>query len=731
MPDIDRANSALHAIPPDLSRPDWVRAGMAAKAAGLDFEDWNEWSAQAGNYDARAARDTWRSFKDGKGIGAGTLYGMARAHGWGDGKPQAAKRVPSRSKPTTTPRAGQSATEVWNRCEAATNAHPYIVRKGAAGVPLEGLRVLPEGDPLRIGGRPMAGALAVPAYAPGGELQSLQLIPPDGQKMNLPGCPIAGARFIVGEPEPGASLYLCEGIGAAWACWQATGRAAVCCFGWGNVCKVAADFRQKDEAARLVLVPDRGKEDAAESIAREQHCLVARLPEGWPQNSDVGDYGQKEGAGALALLLEAASEPPKPQPLLAPVDVAGVIANPSPPPAFVWEGYCPRGVVTMLGAHGGTGKSTIALMLAVAVATGRELFGVTTEQSRVVFASMEDSGDTVRWRLQWICKAWNIQPQELARQLAIVDGTANPELFEAESRGAGETTATYAELRKLAQGAGLVVVDNASDVFGADEINRRQVRAFVRCLAEIAKAESAAVLLLAHVDKNTSKARRAEGGEGYSGSTAWHNSVRSRLFMTRDIDGALTLEHQKSNFGALREPLALRWPENGLPELVPVVAGDSGAAERAQAQADDAAAAAVLEMLVEFEGRGQYASPNLYARNNPHALLRGEREFKALGLRPEDTRRIVNQCQRAGWLKVRTYRTSDRKTRESLEVTPEGKTFADGFTAAHRAHRAKSQEGAQGADGAKVCAFSGAPTRLGVWGEQRAQVGALPGAENA
>jgi hypothetical protein len=55
------------------------------------------------------------------------------------------------------------------------------------------------------------------------------------------------------------------------------------------------------------------------------------------------------------------------------------------------------------------------------------------------------------------------------------------------------------------------------------------------------------------VDKNTSRNKKADGGEGYSGSTAWHNSARSRLFMTRGDDGLLTLEHQKSNLGKRRE----------------------------------------------------------------------------------------------------------------------------------------------------------------------------------
>ncbi|MBK7053188.1 MAG: hypothetical protein IPH54_22455 [Rhodoferax sp.] len=44
--------------------------------------------------------------------------------------------------------------------------------------------------------------------------------------------------FTVGELVPGGVVYIVEGIGQAWAVWQATG-AAVVCFGASNMGKVA------------------------------------------------------------------------------------------------------------------------------------------------------------------------------------------------------------------------------------------------------------------------------------------------------------------------------------------------------------------------------------------------------------------------------------------------------------------------------------------------------------
>ena len=162
----DRARDALQSIPPDLPREDWVRAGMAAQAAGLDFDTFNDWSAAAGNYSEQAARDTWRSFKPGRGVGAGTLYRMAaELGGWrmGGDRIQATKRPRARpNEATAKPRPRIGAADVWNRCEPATDDHPYIAQK--QGTP-EGLRVVPSDDKLTIQGELMAGALVRP-FAP-------------------------------------------------------------------------------------------------------------------------------------------------------------------------------------------------------------------------------------------------------------------------------------------------------------------------------------------------------------------------------------------------------------------------------------------------------------------------------------------------------------------------------------------------------------------------------------
>ncbi len=399
--DLERARGALHAIPPDLPRLEWVKAGMGAHAAGLSLEDFDTWSAAGANYKAPEARATWRSFKAGKGVGAASLFGMAQAYGWHDGdrtapRPRQATRK-AQDKPKQ-PAQGMSPAEVWGRGEPATNEHPYIVEKQAAGVPLDGLRVLPAGDGLRIGGVSMALALVVPAFAPDGMLQSLQLIPTTGKKMNLPGSPMAGASFTVGSIEPGKTVFVVEGVGQAWACWQATGAASVCCFGAGNMGKVTATLRQRDPTARLVLVPDTGKEADADKIARDIGAAVAYMPQGEANNFDACDLAMRDGGDVLATLLEAAREP-EPPPLPLSVAFADELPDTFTPPDELVQGLLTAGGGSVFYGDSNTGKTFVIVDVACAVARGVPWMGRQTEPGLVVYLAAE-SPASVRGRLQ-------------------------------------------------------------------------------------------------------------------------------------------------------------------------------------------------------------------------------------------------------------------------------------------------------------------------------------------
>ena len=208
--EINRAHDALHFLDAGCDRETWHTIGRAAIAAGVTIDTLDAWSSSAGNYaGTRDVQDAFRTIKADGGTGAGTLFLMARDAGWGEGdKRQQQPRIDyaailkKKPEPPRQPAPGMSPADVWSRCEAATAQHPYITQKRAAGVPLDGLRIVPADDRLTIQSERMAGSLVVPVIRPDGSVSSLQFIaPPDVAarlkakskpgKLNLPGCPAA------------------------------------------------------------------------------------------------------------------------------------------------------------------------------------------------------------------------------------------------------------------------------------------------------------------------------------------------------------------------------------------------------------------------------------------------------------------------------------------------------------------------------------------------------------
>lgn len=148
-------------------------------------------------------------------------------------------------------------------------------------------------------------------------------------------------------------------------------------------------------------------------------------------------------------------------------------------------------------------------------------------------------------------------------------------------------------------GTAAIAARNASDAYDANENDRPKVRTFMRALGQIARECNAGVLLLAHVDKGTSRGERS-GSEGYSGSTAWNNSARSRLYLRREADGTLVIEQQKNNLGKLHQPIRLEWPENGIPQLAEPFG------PYAEAEAERAHEKALLKLIAEYSARGEH-----------------------------------------------------------------------------------------------------------------------------
>lgn len=274
-------------------------------------------------------------------------------------------------------------------------------------------------------------------------------------------------------------------------------------------------------------------------------------------------------------------------------DFAGKPCQPRP-----WHvrGLIPTGQVTALYGDGGTGKSTVAMQLAASTALGVQWLGQDVRDGGVIYLSAEDDAEELHRRLTGMGDLSAMQRLTL-RSLAGEDAL----LAVPQGRtGVLAPTALFHALdaRMCLERPALLVLDTLADFFGGNENDRAQARQFVGMLRGLAIRHQCAVLLLSH----PSVAGIASGA-GSSGSTAWSNSVRSRLYLSRITgeDGyeanpdARRLTVKKSNYGRIGNEIMLHWDK-----------GIFVAAEvPTQAEHYAKAESVFLKLLVELTAQGR------------------------------------------------------------------------------------------------------------------------------
>jgi RecA-family ATPase len=243
--------------------------------------------------------------------------------------------------------------------------------------------------------------------------------------------------------------------------------------------------------------------------------------------------------------------------------------KPLPQRKWLVENWVPMNYVTALFGDGGLGKTLLAQQLLTSVATGQPWLGQPVRQLRAFGLLCEDHEDDLHINQDRIDAAYGIDYQDLG-DLRFWPSVGFDNLlmtFDGQATGKGQLTQFFDALlgSVIEFGARFVVLDTAADLFGGNENIRSQVRQFItNACGRIAREIDGAVLLCAHPSLSG-----MASGSGSSGSTAWNNTVRSRLYLTQaaadngeeaDPD-ARVLTRKKSNYARAGETLALRWTE--------------------------------------------------------------------------------------------------------------------------------------------------------------------------
>ncbi|HXO69867.1 MAG TPA: AAA family ATPase, partial [Bradyrhizobium sp.] len=287
-----------------------------------------------------------------------------------------------------------------------------------------------------------------------------------------------------------------------------------------------------------------------------------------------------------------------PLPIIDPRDWQG---KPIPEREWLVEGLIPHRVVTLWSGDGGSGKTQTALQLIVAVALRTQWLGKDVGPGPCLLYTAEDEADELHRRLARTVEKAGRQLADLAGVKLIPMAGRDAVLADQNKSGRINETRLFTKLKAEAKAfkPRLIVIDPAADVFGGDEINRSQVRQFIQKLATLALDYDCAVVLLSHPSLTG-----LNSGTGTSGSTAWSNSVRSRLYLqaVKDDPDRRVLKVVKANYGRTGEEIPIKWADG---VYVVDTGPDPVAAGFANRKADDV----FMAVFVKLTDQGQRLSP--------------------------------------------------------------------------------------------------------------------------
>lgn len=306
-------------------------------------------------------------------------------------------------------------------------------------------------------------------------------------------------------------------------------------------------------------------------------------------------------------------------PALRSIDLPWWHGRPVPERRWMVRDWIPWGYVTALYGDGGTGKSILAQQLMTACVIEQNWLGLeTTPGSAIGLFCEDDEGELLR-RQEHINHAFGVDFRDLGC-LHIIPRVGDDNVLMTFDRGGrGELTPLWdmvvAEAKR--RGARLAVIDTAADTFGGDEIRRSEVRQFIAsCLGRLAREIDGAVLLLAHPSQSGLKS-----GDGAGASTAWSNTVRSRLYLERPAteegekldDRARILTTKKANYAATGSEMRLRW-QRGV--FVPEGGAGDGLVEAIDLRNREREVEEIfLSCLRDVRTRGQHASDSTASRD--------------------------------------------------------------------------------------------------------------------
>ena len=319
------------------------------------------------------------------------------------------------------------------------------------------------------------------------------------------------------------------------------------------------------------------------------------------------------------------------------------------PPERRWaiRGWLGFGHVTLMVGSGGIGKTLLAQQMASCLAIAKPFIGDIPEPLTCLMWACEDDHDEL-WRRQVALAKWcNAGLEAFAERLIIVPRHGLDNALVSTEYGKLVFSPLLGELEEQARDlkAEVVILDNVAQLYGAGENDRHAVTAFLNALS--GALAGLALLVLAHPSRSS--------GSEFSGSSAWENVARTRLYLGATLpgekpdpeadpqDNVRYLARRKANYSP-RDWRRMTYADGALTPDAPESTGGIVAASRAS-KAERAVAAG----LAKLAGMGVYASDG---QRSAQYLPRLLAEYKLDdGLSRRDTAAAMRSLMLRGRLK--------------------------------------------------------------------------------
>ena len=377
--------------------------------------------------------------------------------------------------------AAATVEHIWQNASAASDQHPYLVKKGVAS---HGCRIT--GD----------GRLMLPIYDENGELCSLQYISADGDKKYHLGGKTKGGHWHIGSKTE--VIYIAEGYATASSIHEATGQMVIISFSSGQMPTAAKSTRERyGNQQQIVVIADNDESGTGQKAAREAaDAIGARLviP---PITGDANDYAQ--GGGNLLELLS-----PKVDEWLVSADD---FSQQPAPLKWLVKGWLQDNALIMVHGPSGGGKTFVVLDWCHRIASGiAEWSGCKVKPGKVIYLAGEGHHG-LRSRIA----GW--KHQHSVNKLDMWLSKAGCDLNTAEGY-----TRVVDSITALGSKPDVIVVDTLHRFLSGDENSSSDAKTMLDACAGLMRQFSCSVLLVHHTGVSDEAQHRARGSSAWRGA---------------------------------------------------------------------------------------------------------------------------------------------------------------------------------------------------------------------